>query len=284
MNIASGKLLQEIVRRICVYNDRERQSIGMLYLEERYKLSRTEILTDRIVDFDPEDLRGFLDRINRYEPVQYILGKTYFYGLPVCVNSSVLIPRPETEELVHLILRDLQGAEMASVPAILDIGTGSGCIAIALASNLPQAKITAFDVSESALEVAVANAVLNNCKIDFRLHDISKHSSFEGMFDIMVSNPPYVEISEQRQMQHNVLDYEPELALYAPECDPLFFYRKILEFSGKHLVHQGFVYFEINERFGQEMQNLLQEYSFDEIRILKDLSGRERFAKGRKCG
>ncbi len=284
MNIASGKLLQEIVRGICVYNDRERQSIGMLYLEERYKLSRTDILTDRIVDFDPEDLRDFLDRINRYEPVQYILGKTYFYGLPFCVSSSVLIPRPETEELVHLILKDFQGKKIVLAPAILDIGTGSGCIAISLASNLPQASITAFDVSESALEIAVANAVLNNCKIDFRLHDISKHISFEGVFDLIVSNPPYVEVSEQEQMQRNVLDYEPELALYAPEYDSLFFYRKILEFSRKHLIHHGFVYFEINERFGVEMQRLLQEFAFDEIRIQKDLSGRDRFVTGRKFG
>lgn len=284
MNIASGKLLQEIVKGIRVYNDRERQSIGMLYLEERYKLGRTDILSDRIVDYKPEDLEAFLDRINRYEPVQYILGKTYFYGLPFCVNSSVLIPRPETEELVHLILKEYQEKRNTSSLEILDIGTGSGCIAISLAVNLPNANVTAFDVSESALETASGNAGLNNCNIDFCHYDISKNTPFEGRFDVIVSNPPYVEIAEQEQMQRNVLDYEPELALYAPEYDPLFFYRKILEFSVEHLIKYGFVYLEINERFGKEMQRLLQEFSFDEIRILKDLSGRDRFVIGRKCG
>lgn len=282
MNIAAGKLLQAIVTEICVYNDRERQSIGMLYLEERYKLSRTDILSDRIVDYDPEELRGVLYRINQYEPIQYILGITYFYGLPFYVNPSVLIPRPETEELVHWILRERQGDRSAL--KILDVGTGSGCIAVSLASNLPQAEITAFDVSEGALKTASENAALNNCTIDFRLYDISesKNTSSEETFDIVVSNPPYVEISEQEQMQRNVLDYEPELALYAPQHDPLFFYRKILEFSVKHLARHGLVYFEINERFGNEIQDLLLEFSFDNIFIMKDLSGRDRFVTGRK--
>ncbi len=279
--IEAGLLLTEIIKAIRIYDPRESRSIGELYLEDHYRLSRADILSGKMIEYDPADLESFLERVNRHEPVQYILGKTSFYGRAFFVNPAVLIPRPETEELVHMILKRHSGEKALNV---LDIGTGSGCIAVSLALVLPDARVSAFDISPEALKVASRNALLNNCKVDFYEYDISKNTFFASVFDVIVSNPPYVEADEQSLMRRNVLDYEPDLALYAPEGDPLFFYRKVLEFSDRHLVEGGYVYFEINERYGREMLDLLREFSYIGLTLIKDLSGRDRFVEGRKPG
>jgi release factor glutamine methyltransferase len=213
------------------------------------------------------------------KPVQYILGETIFYGCSIKVNSFTLIPRPETEELVDLVIKDNPGFHNH----IVDIGTGSGCIAIALAANFPGAKVTGTDISGEAILLAQENAILNNVKVNFIKNDIFNFD-FERFdkADIVVSNPPYVRQSERQFMNSNVLNFEPHLALFVDDSDPLIFYKVILETSQKLLQPGGMVYFEINEALGELMKELLLSFSYIEVDIIKDINGRDRIIKGRK--
>jgi len=224
-----------------------------------------------------------LKKLNKNIPVQYIIGETEFFGLPFKVNSSVLIPRPETEELVQWILND----ELTSKKdiSILDIGTGSGCIAISLAKKLPNALVYALDVSKDALKVASQNSELNHVKVEFIEADIlnsnSWNSNFKNLrFDIIVSNPPYVREEEKELMKANVLNNEPHLALFVDDHDPLKFYKAISHFAVDNLKGKGGLFFEINEYLGNSMGQLLKEYNFSDVELKQDIFKKDRMIKG----
>ncbi|MGQ9619550.1 MAG: peptide chain release factor N(5)-glutamine methyltransferase [Bacteroidales bacterium] len=224
------------------------------------------------------ELKEICDRLAEGMPVQYVLGETIFYDCRLKINNKTLIPRQETEELVDLIIKenpDFSGK-------LLDIGTGPGTIAIALASKMPGAKITAVDFSEEALETAKQNAVLNNVKITFQLANIldPDFNVFQGMFDIIVSNPPYVPESEKKEMHINVTGYEPETALFVPDSDPLVFYRAILRKKDSLLVPGGRFYFEMHEKMGKTLKKLMSVNGITAIRIISDINGKERFITG----
>ncbi|MGM9782641.1 MAG: peptide chain release factor N(5)-glutamine methyltransferase [Paludibacteraceae bacterium] len=219
-----------------------------------------------------------VDRLKRYEPIQYILGAAEFDGMRLVVDARALIPRPETAELVLLL------AETLSPDAsVLDIGTGSGCIAVALARRLPQAQVSAYDVSPDALALAVENARNQGVKIDFRQVDILHDAPADApVFDAIVSNPPYVTDSERASMEANVLDYEPALALFVPDDDPLLFYRAIADFAWTHLSIGGRLFFEINHRFGAEIVMMLRHKGFANCTVQHDAFGKERFVVAQK--
>ena len=246
-----------------------------------------------------------VERLRRSEPIQYILGETVFYGLTFDVGPAVLIPRPETEELVHRILhefkvinksKDLQNppispASPISPINILDIGTGSGCIAVTLAKHMPESIVYALDISEDALQVARRNAQRNNVKVHCLHADILTYPPLEGaggglhslpQFDLIVSNPPYVENSEKSAMRPNVLDYEPHSALFVPDEDPILFYRRIADFGLEKLTNTGLLYFEINAIHGAMICRMLSQKGYRRIELLNDLSGKERFIKASK--
>jgi release factor glutamine methyltransferase len=221
-------------------------------------------------------LNSALQRLQNEEPIQYILGKTEFYGFSFLVNKNTLIPRPETEELVETIL---EGANAFKALQILDIGTGSGCIPISLAKKLPKATIFAIDVSKEALAIAKQNASRNNVAINFLQEDILKTEILAQKFDIIVSNPPYVRALEKVAIKNNVLANEPHLALFVEDNNPLIFYDKIANLAKKYLRKNGMLYFEINEYLGKEMIDLLVLKGFKDIQLKKDLFGKDRILK-----
>lgn len=229
------------------------------------RLSESDMLA---VHFDVKALKKFM-------PIQYIHGECEFFDLKLLVNENVLIPRPESEELVQWII---DGNRQNGDISILDIGTGSGCIALALKKNLPEAEIFGCDVSAEALKVAGKNAESNQLPVTFFLMDILKESEWgnQHIFDVLVSNPPYVTQSEKSEMSANVLDYEPPQALFVSDEDPLIFYRSILSFAKNHLKPGGSVYFEINRQFGRELIQLATDAGFWKIELRKDLSGNDR--------
>jgi len=213
------------------------------------------------------------------KPLQYILGETEFFNCGIKVNGYTLIPRPETEELVNLIIKENRYFS----GNILDIGTGSGCIAIALAVYMPGARVTGTDISPAALETARQNAAINKVAVSFVLDNIFE-TTVTGEFDIIVSNPPYVRESERRFMSGNVVRFEPHTALFVPDDDPLIFYREIIRFSNNSLLPGGKIYFEINEALGKAASNLLLEAEYRNIRVLKDLNNKDRILTGTKNG
>ena len=219
-------------------------------------------------------------RLKAQEPIQYILGTTEFYGLTFKVNEHTLIPRPETEELVDWVLSNLHDQDR--VLDILDIGTGSGCIAISLAKNIPTARVSGIDISEKTLEVAQENAVKNQVLVSFCKKDILETTALKNQYDVMVSNPPYVRQLEKKAMNANVLDYEPGLALFVPNEDPLLFYRKIAQLAMVSLQTRGWLYFEINEYLSKEMDVLLKDIGFANIEIKKDFREVPRMIKCQK--
>jgi release factor glutamine methyltransferase len=214
------------------------------------------------------------------KPIQYILGETSFYNCTIRLNDSTLIPRPETEEMVDLIIRENRGF----TGTITDIGTGSGCIAIALAANLPESSVTGIDISSGALKAANENAALNNVKVIFREGDIFKPYTLKPVeAGIIVSNPPYVLESEKKLMQRNVLEHEPSLALYVPDNDPVVYYKAILKMANAMLIPNGKIYFEINEKMGSMVCGLMEK-GYSGISIIKDINGKDRIIKGLKNG
>ena len=219
-------------------------------------------------------------RLKKQEPIQYILGCTAFYGLTFKVNKHTLIPRPETEELVDWVLSNLHDQD--SMLDILDIGTGSGCIAISLAKNIPTARVSGLDISEKTLEVAQENAVKNQVLVSFCKKDILETTALKNKYNVMVSNPPYVRQLEKKAMNANVLDYEPGVALFVPNEDPLLFYRKIAQLAMVSLQTRGWLYFEINEYLSKEMDVLLKDIGFANIEIKKDFREVPRMIKCQK--
>ena len=247
----------------------------------QYSRFEVSIALDTIVS--AKNITAFekaLLRLKKQEPIQYILGTTEFYGLTFKVNKHTLIPRPETEELVDWVLSNLHDQD--SMLDILDIGTGSGCIAISLAKNIPTAIVSGLDVSEKALEVAQENAVKNQVLVSFCKKDILKTTALKNKYDVMVSNPPYVRQLEKKAMNANVLDYEPGIALFVPNEDPLLFYRKIAQLAMVSLQTRGWLYFEINEYLSKEMDVLLKEIGFANIEIKKDFREVPRMIKCQK--
>ncbi|MFC4722142.1 peptide chain release factor N(5)-glutamine methyltransferase [Geojedonia litorea] len=227
---------------------------------------------------------SIIDRLKKEEPIQYILGETEFYGLKLTVNPSTLIPRPETEELVGWIIADHKHLDKIS---ILDIGTGSGCIAITLAKHLPNARVYALDVSKDALDVAAKNARLNQVDIEFIeasiLESTSSKLDVSSMkFDVIVSNPPYVRKLESSAIKNNVLNHEPHLALFVENDDPLVFYKAISNFAVHNLKPKGSIYFEINQYLGVETKQLLSQFEFKNIELRKDIFGKYRMLKAIK--
>ncbi|MBK8290295.1 MAG: peptide chain release factor N(5)-glutamine methyltransferase [Flammeovirgaceae bacterium] len=276
----SKDLFNELVGRITLDEKKaEIQSVIYLLLENKLGLTRTEILSDKLIDnADQSALNLCIERINNHEPIQYILGEAFFYGRLFKVNPAVLIPRPETELLVREIISYEQKMK-GDLMRILDIGTGSGCIAISLALEIKNATVLATDVSPTALNCAKENSILLGASVRFIDHDILKEALTES-FDLIVSNPPYISFEEKPSMKPNVLKFEPHLALFASEADPLLFYKKIIEKSKKSLSAHGSLWFEINEHFGQEAMGLLKAHGFVDIQIIKDLDGKERIVSG----
>lgn len=222
-----------------------------------------------------KELSSILQRLERYEPIQYVLGETEFFGLPFLVNEGVLIPRPETEELVEIILNENKKSNLN----ILDIGTGSGAIVTALAKHMNKASLSAWDFSQKALDVAIENAKTNEVNIDFRLVDVLKEFPKDQLFDIIVSNPPYIEEKEKEAMEQNVLAYEPHSALFVPDNKALLFYERIADIALEILTQQGKLYFEINQAKGKETVQMLEQKGFVNIALLQDLNKNDRMIR-----
>ena len=262
-----------------VYPSEEVQSFFTLLSEFILNYTRLDNVLKASEIISEENQQQFLEAIRRlkqFEPIQYIIGATEFYGLPFKVTPATLIPRPETEELVQWILEEYLAESQNQSLHFLDIGTGSGCIAIALAKNLPSIKISALDISKPALQVAQENAQNNQAAVTFFELDILKASALPETYNLIVSNPPYVRELEKKMMQPNVLSFEPESALFVSNVDPLLFYRKIAELAKQHLTPNGLLFFEINEYLGKELIELLLSIGFSEITVKKDIFNKDR--------
>ena len=227
---------------------------------------------------EEQKLADILQQLMKYCPIQYVLGEARFLGRTFHVAQGVLIPRPETEEMVEMMLR-----EIPKDARVLDIGTGSGCIAVTLSKELPHAKVEAWDISERALEIAKSNNEALNASVGFKLCDVLAYQSVaEDVYDVIVSNPPYIAEKEKCDMQPNVLDWEPDLALFVPDEDPLRFYRRIGEIGMSVLLQGGLLYFEINRAYGNDVVEMLQTQGYQHVRLEKDLSGNDRFVVAQK--
>ncbi len=263
------------------YEPEEARSISQIVFKEILGYDTIKLILNEN-ELVPASMFEQLDQIahllNQHQPVQYILGFEEFMGMRFSVNPNVLIPRPETEELVDWIIKDHKDSQNIN---ILDIGTGSGCIAISLKKNLTHSIVDAIDISNDALQIARKNAIVNKVEVNFTQQDILK-SNIEKRYNIIVSNPPYVLESEKNVMQKNVLDYEPKLALFVPDEDPLLFYKRIVKQAEQQLKEKGSLYFEINESLSELMLYILDKNNWKNIEIRKDIRGKERILKAIK--
>lgn len=276
-----------------IQDEQEIESFFFILTEYLHNLKRVDLALNpnfEISEDDVEKWNAILADLQKEKPIQYITVEAWFYGLRFEVNENTLIPRPETEELVEFILKETSNFQLpASSLNILDIGTGSGCIPISLKANLPQANVSAIDVSEKALEVAKRNAQSNKVEVNFiqanvlEVEDLSKHPLPNAQnllpLDIIVSNPPYVRNLEKEEIKKNVLDYEPHLALFVEDTDALLFYRKIAQLALKNLAPNGLLFFEINQYLGKETVELLENLGFKNIELKKDIYGNDRMVK-----
>jgi release factor glutamine methyltransferase len=261
-----------------IYPTRDAKQLINLLILNKLKLTRSEQALQMDYRISESEMVWFhqaIEQLRQEKPLEYILERAQFYGMPLKVNHAVLIPRPETEELVELILHETK----QKAPSIIDLGTGSGCIALALKKHLPQANVKALDISQEALEIAKKNARALSLDVDFFLCNMLQleSCSFKDKFDVIVSNPPYVTPSDRQIMQKNVLEYEPSQALFVTNADPLQFYRPIAQFALQHLNQQGKLYVEINEQFGEECASLFQQKGLESIQIQYDIHGKQRF-------
>ncbi len=268
-----------------IYPKKEIDSFSNLLLEDRMLLKRIDIALNPNLEISSSDKDYFsntIEELKREVPIQYIIGHTEFYGLKFYVNKNVLIPRPETEELITWILdktkKNRENKNDESIK-ILDIGTGSGCIAIALAKNISNSKIWALDISNEALNTAKKNAELNHVNIQFLEKDILETESLPLKFDIIVSNPPYVRELEKKEIKNNVLNHEPHMALFVKDKDPLLYYDKILDFAKEHLNQKGQLFFEINQYLGTKTLELITQNNFQNIELQKDVFGNDRMIR-----
>lgn len=267
-----------------LYEETEAESLFFIFMEDVFSYTKKDYLLGKVFAIDPDKkqkIDTLLKRLLSGEPIQYIIGTTQFMGLTLRVNEHVLIPRPETEELVDLIIRDAKLDDMGTAQ-FMDIGTGSGCIPIALKKHLPRVHVSALDISKEALEVAKYNAQLNNVSINFMLADILEWDIVfpdDLRYAVIVSNPPYITPGEKAQMHANVLQFEPHLALFVEEKAPLLFYETIAAFALQHLHPQGKLYFEVNRYYGSDVKRLLEKKGFSHVSLLQDLQGANRMIK-----
>ena len=281
------KAFQKIINGIKhIYGESESASIAAIVLEDGFNV-KYHALSEKTI-FKKEDetqLDKIIERLLTHEPVQYVLGKTIFYGLPFKVNKNVLIPRQETEELVAWVIETAVRSRQTADGnlRILDIGTGSGCIPVVLKNKLSDVEIHALDVSVGALGVARENAALNSVEITFRQFDILNEKQWEQLptYDIIVSNPPYITQDEKNMLAKNVFDFEPHLALFSGTDDAQRFVKKIIEFAKKHLNKNGYLFFETNEFHAEVSKKIMEENGFAQVELRKDLNGSDRMLKGR---
>lgn len=273
----------EIWKRLtAVYDTGEAKAIARMVLEMRFGLSMTDIYygaVERMGDADTVKLEAMLEKLENAEPVQYVTGTAHFGGRDFHVRPGVLIPRPETEELCAWITES-HGREDGG-KSILDIGTGSGCIAITLALDMPGTKVTAWEISPEAADVARENARLLNASVDIRIQDALCPPD-SGEWDIIVSNPPYIYNSERTDMERNVMEYEPHTALFVPDDNPLLFYKAIADYATHTLRHGGMVYFEINPMCADSMERMLADKGFGGTECRKDMFGKKRMMRAKK--
>ncbi len=265
-----------------LYDQTESLTIARLCVQSalNYTLTEYTLSHNRQIPADAEkQLMTFLEYLKRRIPVQYALGTTDFYGMQLKVSPAVLIPRPETEELVDWIIKDLS-TDPSKPHRILDIGTGSGCIAIALKKHILSARVTAMDISVAALDMASENAREHQADINLIQGDILHPAPHGEKYTLIVSNPPYITEAEESEMHRNVVDNEPHNALFVPDEDPLIFYRSILDFSADHLETSGLLYFEINENFGASVLKLMEKAGYSAT-LCKDINGKDRMVRGR---
>jgi len=277
------QLFQNQLRNLFLQDEINNFFFLIIEKEFGYNKSKTIMRLDEPLSMGESIMiHGCLNRLKKSEPIQYILGETEFYGMYYKVNRDTLIPRPETEELVDWIISDVK-MEIQDAPLrIVDLGTGTGCIAISLARNIRESEVWGWDVSEGALKVARKNAKSNKVHVNFERRDMLKLPEINDKYDIIVSNPPYVRESEKKAMKKNVLDYEPAIALYVPDNDPLVYYKAISRWAQDALKPGGALYFEINEYLGNEVIKLLEQEGFSEIELNKDLSKRDRLVRAFK--
>ena len=275
------QLWQQLAR---TYDTGEAKAIARMLYEVRYGLSLSDLLMGRDADVPQQELQQLTERLEQHEPIQYVLGQADFCGRTFKVSPAVLIPRPETEELCQWVTTKVRDSACNDAAlSILDVGTGSGCIAITLAAELPEAKVTAWDISEDALLVACENALLNGVTVDFELQDVLlATAAAQQTKDIIISNPPYICNKERATMEANVLEHEPHQALFVPDDDPLLFYRAIAKLGQQTLIHDGWLYFEINPLFAAQLARLLSAMSYYDIEIKADQFGKQRMIRARK--
>lgn len=280
MLLSYQQLAKNWSSQLTQYDANEAENLVNWLLEHHLGLRRVDMMHFLEEKDLPENLRADFERLKTGEPIQYILGHAPFYGREFKVSSATLIPRNETEELVHLIIKENPQPDLR----ILDIGTGTGCIPITLALEMKNPEVFAVDISEDVLNIAGANAKTLKAKVKFQKCDILCEMVQQPNLDIIVSNPPYIPLKEKDQMHRNVLDFEPHLALFVSNNDPLIFYKKIAE-KGKHLLKpHGKIYFEINERFGIDVVRLLSDLDYKGVSAIKDLNGRDRIVSGQNSG
>lgn len=265
-----------------IYPEQEAKSLAYWVLEETLGYSKAKIhaqWTDIFPSSLAEQMDFILHELMQHKPIQYVFGKAYFMGMTFKVNEQVLIPRPETEELIEWILERVR-REKLNPRRVLDIGTGSGCIAVSLAKMLPDATLTAMDISAGALKVAATNARSNGVMLNCLEQDVLQPSflSLSDPYDLIVSNPPYIAFSEMPAMRANVLSFEPHTALFVPDSQPLIFYERIAAFAAQNLVTGGSLYFEINEAFGAEVLACMKKAGLSSAELRKDFQGKDRMA------
>jgi release factor glutamine methyltransferase len=274
-----------IEKLLTIYNIDESKAITNNVFEELLlvKSHQIKILNIDVSDEEENNLLTILDRLLSHEPIQYIVGKAWFYGNKFLVNKHTLIPRNETEELVELVVKTINNADFKT-PKIIDIGTGSGCIAISLKLAIENSNVFALENSQEALLIANQNSKELNAAINFIEDDILNITNplTKQLFDVIVSNPPYILEKEKVEMETNVLNFEPHEALFVNNNDPLIFYKAIANYAKKHLQPNGFLFFEINQKYGNETVNMLDEKGFLEIKLLQDINGNDRMICCRK--
>lgn len=278
-SIASPILIQQIIDAITPhYEPTEARAIAFRCLDLGWNMSSMDIILKKEVDL-PDDWGLRLRRLSDGEPLQYVMGKTYFRNHLFQLNSDTLIPRPETEELVELVL-----SHATDTASILDVGTGSGCIPISLKLERPSLSVEAWDISEGALTMARQNATALKAEVKFKQQDIFDWPSTEGNWNMIVSNPPYVTEEEKKEMANHVLDYEPHLALFVPNDDALKYYAALADFALERLRQGGYLCLEINQYFGTQTVELLFSKGFQEVKLIKDFKGNDRMIVAKKSG
>jgi release factor glutamine methyltransferase len=279
----SKLLLEKIIKSISKFETQEEaEAIAFLILEDLLQISRMDILVEKEIEVSKsvhEKLDSILLELEKGKPIQHILGKVEFYSRQFLVNPNVLIPRRETEELVHLILENHPDL---SEQMVVDIGTGSGIIPITIAKERKHCEVFAVDISSSALATAKRNAQLNHANVSFIQADILEEDLDLPKSNIWISNPPYVLEKEKAEMEAKVFEYEPANALFVPDHDALIFYERISLLAFKHLVPGGELYFEINEQFGREVKKLMEDKGFQDVKVMADMQGKDRFVFGKR--